>query len=318
MPLLRLPEVKVLLLLLLALAGMEGLSRCFEVRLSKDVKHIRSLPAVAATLRQAPKERLKVLIVGNSLSRDGLDKATLTAGLSKLTGREVELAAMYPDGSNIHQWYYGYRRYFQQTGALPDLVLLGTARPHLLDGRSESDRLAAFYTSVADMPQLLSQQQGDVEAISKALLARSSMLFAHRGRVQPLVFYNLVPGYTETSQTIGVVRDAAPVSDQPASDVPGESCDMLSAFLATLRTDQVRTLILAIPMTQPYTLPACVQASARAAQVPILVAGETMHQTPAHFPDAYHLGPEGAVEYTRQLLEKIAQSPGTLPIAPQH
>ncbi|MBB5039873.1 hypothetical protein [Prosthecobacter dejongeii] len=312
MNLLRLAEVKVILFVVLSLAGLEVGARLFEVRLSKDVRHIRSLPEAAASLKAAPAERLKVLILGNSLSRDGLDKEILKTGLTRLTGREVELVAMYPDGTSINQWYYGYRRYFDQTGALPDLVLLGSARLHVLDNRFEPDRLAAFYTSVADMPQLLGQQEGDVEAISKVLLARVSMSFAHRTRVQPLVFYNLIPGYTETSQTIGVVREEmAPAV--PKADMPPETCEMLTELLKTLNEGHVHALLLAIPMTKPYTMPDCALASAAAAQVPVIVAGESLYQRADYFYDGYHLGPEGSAEYTRLLIEKISQTPGALP-----
>ena len=310
MHLLRTPEAKVLLVLAFVLAALELGARVFEERLSKDVKHIRSLPLVAATVKNTPAEKLSVLIIGNSLSRDGLDQTLLKEGLARITGREVSLAAMYPDASSIAQWYYGYRRYFDQTGSPPDLILLGTGRPHLLDSTSAPDRLAAFYTSLSDMPHLLARQSGDVEAISKALFARTSMLFAHRGRVQPLVFYNLVPGFTETTQTLSIRRDPipAPATSAESATPPArsETCTTFAEFLATLHAAHTRALIVTIPMTEPYTLPACVQEAAEAQKVPVLTTGARMKLDPARFPDSYHLDDQGAAQFTRALLEEIA------------
>ncbi|SKB02316.1 hypothetical protein SAMN02745166_03622 [Prosthecobacter debontii] len=317
MSLLRHAETKVLLVLVLALVVLEGGARMFETKLSKDVSHIRSLPAVAAELKAAPANQLKVLILGNSLSRDGLDKALLKTGLEKLTGRPVHLAAMHPDASNIGQWFYGYRRYFAQTGAHPDLVILGTGRPHLLDGRSEPDRQAAFYTSLKDMPLLLKEQQGDVEAISKALVARASMLFAHRARVEPLLFYNGIPGYTETTQTLSVHREhVTPASEGETADAHHEAaptCHLFESLLKTFQAGKTRVIVVAIPMTETYELPECVEKAVKQAQMSVVDTGASLQYPPERFPDGYHLDKTGAAQFTSQLLEVLGQRPEYLP-----
>lgn len=316
MSLLRHAETKVLLVLVLALVVLEGGARMFERKLSKDVSHIRSLPEVAAELKAAPADQLKVLILGNSLSRDGLDKALLKAGLEKLTGRSVHLAAMHPDASNIAQWFYGYRRYFAQTGAHPDLVILGTARPHLLDGRSEPDRQAAFYTSFKDMPLLLKEQHGDVEAISKALVARASMLFAHRGRVEPLVFYNGIPGYTETTQILSIHRDSAtPAVEGEAASARHEAaptCHLFESLLKTFQAGKTRVMVVAIPMTATYELPDCVVKAVQQAQMSIVDTGASLQYPPERFPDGYHLDKQGAADFTTSLLKALEQHPDSL------
>lgn len=309
---LRRPEARVALCLLLMLAGLELATRLFEQRLSKDVQHIRSLPAVAAKLQAAPDSSLRVLILGNSLSRDGLNQTVLRDGLQKLTGRQVELAAMYPDGSSVSQWFYGYRRYFSQAGAKPDLVFIGTARQHLLDARSEADRLAAFYTSYADMPLLLKQQHGDVEAISKALLARVSMLFAHRGRVQPLVFYNLVPGYTETTQNLSVHRSEAPGQSAESTVLAApvnEPCWHFQELIKTIQADGATPIVVTIPMIKPYQLPASLVESAGAAGVRVESLGSTLEWSADRFPDGYHLAPAAGEEFTRMVVESLQKAP---------
>lgn len=302
MNILRQPEAKVVLALVLLLGGMELGARLFEEKLSKDVKHIRSLPGVSAKLKAAPAGAYKVLILGNSLSRDGLDQALLKVGIAKIVGREVELAAMYPDGSSISQWYYGYRRYFMENEVHPDLVILGTGRTHLLDGPLETDRLAAFYTSAGDLPALL-KKSGDLEDISKALVARSSALFAHRGRVQPLVFYNSIPGYTETTQNLTVQRPTE--GEGTVTTQRQESCELFAKLLKTFQSQGSQVVVTAIPLPKPYALPGCVKQAAAGGEIKLIEEGSQLQLDAKLFPDGYHLNKEGAALFTQQLLEWI-------------
>lgn len=304
-------ESRVLVALLVLIALMETGARLFETRLSKDVGHIRSLPQVAARLRAAPPARFKVLILGNSLSRDGFDLSLLRPALARLSGREVELAAMHPDGSSIAEWYYGYRRYFDQAGARPDLVLIGTGRGHLLDPALEPDRLAAFYASGRDFSDLLQRLDGGVESAAKAVCARASMLFAHRNRVQPLLFYNFVPGYTETASAISVQRPV-PAAGQGASPADGEA-GLFTALLDTLRAAGTRVVVAAIPVPAAYELPETVLRQAAARQVPVIREGSRLAIDVRHFPDGYHLDADGSAQFTRMLLQQLQAQPALFP-----
>jgi hypothetical protein len=291
-------ELRALAALLAALLGLEVAARVFETRLSKDVAHLRSLPAQAARLRAAPADHFKVLILGNSLARAGLDRQILRMGLEAKLGRPVVLAAMHPDGSRIEEWQYGYRRYFEQTGARPDLVLLCTGRAHLLDGLRDLDSVAAFHVSWRDLPGFVREQHLGVDAICQVAAARASRLFAHRRRVQPLLFYHWMPRYEPTVNLIqadgqGKARRSAASED---------SARAFLGLLQTCRATGTRVLLLPVPLPEDYALPDVVAEAAQAGGAVVL--GPPLRLAGRHFPDGYHLNAEGAAVWTAALLEQ--------------
>ncbi len=291
-------ELRVVVALLASLLGLEVAARLFETRLSKDVAHLRSLPAEAARLRAAPSDRFKVLILGNSLAREGLDREQLQRGLEARLGRPVLLAAMHPDGSRIEEWQYGYRRHFDQVGARPDLVLLCTGRAHLLDGLRDLDAVAAFHVSWRDLPGFVREQHLGVEAICQVAAARVSRLFAHRRRVQPLLFYHWMPRY---EPTVNLIQAGGQVKAR-RSAASAESARALLGLLQTCRAAGTRVALLPVPLPEAYELPAAVAEAAQAGGA--IVLGPPPPLPPERFPDGYHLDAEGAAVWTSMLLER--------------
>lgn len=65
-------EWKVLASLVAILLVLEVGMRAFETRLSKDIAHLRGLPEAAERLKAG--DGYKILIVGNSLARHGIQR----------------------------------------------------------------------------------------------------------------------------------------------------------------------------------------------------------------------------------------------------
>lgn len=285
-------ELRVVMALLLALLGLEVAARVFESRLSKDVAHLRSLPAEAERLRNAPAESLKVLILGNSLAREGLDCDLLVQGLENQSRRRVVLAAMTPDGSRVEEWLYGYRRHFEQAGAKPDLVLLCTGRAHLLDGLSDLSGVVSMHVSWRDLPGFISDQGLGVGEVCQAAAARGLRLFALRRRVQPLLFYHAMPRY---EATVNLIQAAAQHAARTMAR--DESARCLASLLRSCRAAGTRVVVLSVPLPEAYELPVVVADTVACDGGLVL---ESPPYLPAErFPDGYHLNADGAYEWTR-------------------
>ena len=284
-------EWKVLLSLAGVLLLLEVAARIVEERLSKDVSHLRSLPAEAERFRDAPPESLKILVLGNSLARCGVDCGVLAAGLEKKGGRPVVVAGMHPDGSRIEEWFFGYRKYFAEAQTSPDVVLLVTGRLHLNDHLQSASDMGAFYVRTTDVPLFAERHLRNVETISQFFLGKVVALFAHRERVEPLVFYNYVPSYEGTAQAIN--RQSAENAGGSAAGLL-DHCETFESFAAELRESGVRLVVVTAPLPQPYQLPEIVQRIARAEGAMIIDAGADLLLPPSRFPDDYHLDSEGA------------------------
>lgn len=297
-------EIKILLSLACLLLVLEAGARVFETRLSKDVQHLRELPAQAEKLRAASHDAFKILVLGNSLARCGVDVPLLTKGLKQQLQREVVVAVMHPDGSRIEQWTYGYRRYFEQTGAVPDVVLLITGRLHLTDQPPDVSDMGAFYVSGQDLPAFAKASLHGIEDTSRFWVARLSALFAHADRVQPLLFYRFVPGYDETAQAINQRASSKP-PDSYQHDAKNVACNTLAFLLDGSKLSGVRFLIASAPLPEPYVLPAEVSDAARRAGASVIKTGETLDLPSENFPDQYHLNAQGAEAFTKALLPTL-------------
>src|SRR5712691_5740299 len=75
---------RVLLVLLLALCGLEAVTRAKLFHMSKDFVQFATYPERAAAL--ARRDGTRVAVIGNSITHEDIDPAALAARLGTLTG----------------------------------------------------------------------------------------------------------------------------------------------------------------------------------------------------------------------------------------
>lgn len=297
-------EFKVILCLSGLLLLLEFGARQFETSLSKDVEHMRELPGQAELLKAASGDAFKVLVLGNSLARCGIDLEVLQKGLQAKYQKPIVIARMYPDGSRIEEWSYGYRRYFGETGSRPDAILVTTGLLHLTDRLQNINGMGAYFVSSKDCWEFCRNRLTGVEDISRFLGARYSALWAHRDRVEPLVFYRAVPGYTETAQVINssVSIDRQSIKKQPQNVTSA----VFQRFADELQAGGTSLIIATVPMPEAYQLPEKIHQAIQNNGAKLIDLGANLKMSPERFPDDYHLDAEGAAIFTQQI---IAQWP---------
>lgn len=113
-------------------------------KLSKDIAHLRSFPEIAAELAEMPASNgTRVLFLGNSLTRYGVDPNTFRDVLQQKYGQVVQGIKLNPDNTALADWFYAYRTYFSRRGIKPDVLIIGFEGGHLRDAASHHpDRLA--------------------------------------------------------------------------------------------------------------------------------------------------------------------------------
>src|SRR5256885_10461149 len=139
------------MVLLLALAGcylgaLELAARLLLPHLSQAQHRIAADYRVARSLpRRWPDGSASVLIVGNSLLVDGIDRVDLQR---RMPGYHV---ALYPvEGTLYLDWYFGLRRLFSE-GSRPSLVILAVWVRRVLSGSTHGE---GFPRSLMDMRDL--------------------------------------------------------------------------------------------------------------------------------------------------------------------
>lgn len=303
-------EWKVIACMIAVLALAEMAMRNIETRLSKDIEHIRSLPASAQAMREH--HGYNVLLLGNSLTRCGIDTSVLREELARLGKPDPRVFACHPDATNVTHWDFALHRYFLDQNARPDLVIIGTASHHLADSTPDPLRLGAFY--VGDGPELSRAWRQDLPTFAdrcEFLLSRYSVLYASRGRVKPLLFWKTVPHYFEMEQEINAVRQGK--AGRAVSSA--QTYHHLRHLAESLKTARIPTVIAAIPIPEHYAMPSgALEALSPAGAGVRMLDLQSMFRPPARrFTDGYHLDDEGARQLTHLLAKQIAASPPAFP-----
>jgi len=185
---------RIALVLLLVLGGVEALTRLKLVGMSKEFEQFRSYPRLATDL--AHRSGLRLAIVGASIAHEDIDTALLADRLRATTRFPAHTEAFSADHSYVNTWYFMLNHYFWQPGNRVDLVVVPFVGPSLYDKNEiEIGRLARFFTSVEDWPEVLRTDLATTAERADFLLSNFWASWGARDRMQELAFTRLFPNY---------------------------------------------------------------------------------------------------------------------------
>ena len=199
-------EWKVILLVLLVLGASEVFLRATETRLSHDLVHIYKIPRIAAKL--ASESHPRVLFLGNSMTNCGIDESAFKEELLAKGVGPVSVVRVFPDNTQIAEWYYAFRRYFVNRGNSPDYLIITCKASHLEDEASFSVYgMARHWVDPQDFGEVF---HADVTLFGDQvdfLMSRASVTFANRFRISSRILYTLVPHYANLARQMNVTRN---------------------------------------------------------------------------------------------------------------
>ncbi|MCA9079361.1 MAG: hypothetical protein KDA58_02330 [Planctomycetaceae bacterium] len=296
-------ELCVIGCLLVLLLTLEHVLWMMQDRLSLDVKHLRSLGDIARRLQtEADESDLRVLFLGNSMTRYGVDGEVFEHTYDAGHPEHVSWAKVTPDNTAIPDWYYAYLDFFERPHQLPDVIVLGFEGQHLQDQPSHHpNRLAQYYCQRADWHDLNEYDLAGFEARMDYLSCRASTAWANRDRVERRVLDTCIPGYRTAVQEI---NDA--VSTDPLRvERPTPTYNRLEALIAASRQDQVRLILAAMPIRDPYQLDPELLQLLKQHNVPLIDCRKIPGITPEMFPDGVHMTREASELYSTFLAEQL-------------
>ncbi len=289
---------------------LEILSRVVLYPASKDFVRFREYPARAEALAALAGQR--VVLLGNSTTEEGVDVPTVTADLQSRGLGQVHLDMFVADGSEITSWRYMLERYFWKPGLRPDLVVITFFGP-LLSDRSEKDlgRLAQFFTSPPDWPDLYRTDLSDLSLRVEFALSAAWATYAARERIKARLLASVVPDYKNfevllASEAARHARRRA-VSAAPATD----DYRALHRLLQRARESATTILFVAFPMYGAGPVPPY-QLDPRAAGIIHEAGGDLVdlrsvpELTAGDYRDLVHLNERGRPKYSRRLAEVLA------------
>ncbi|MEZ5940691.1 MAG: hypothetical protein R3C18_04820 [Planctomycetaceae bacterium] len=295
-------ELKVIAVLALLLLACEIGLRIGADSLSKDVAHLHHFADASqklATASPGPNVQ-KVLFLGNSTTRFGVDGDEFVSVLHKRTDVPVVWEKVNPDNTALAEWYYLYKNFFHSSEVRPDVVVLGFEAMHLRDSPSDHpSRLAQFYCNSNDWPELTRFDLPSFESRMSFLASENSALWAHRDRVERRVLDSVIPQYRQTAQLMNYSQK------MPASTTTHPTYARLESLLQLIRQDNVRIVLAAMPLAEEYRIDEGLTDIARRYKVPIVDCQHIEGITPDMFPDGVHMTATASKLYSSHLANTL-------------
>lgn len=293
-------ELRALVVLGLLLLAAEAGIRSAGGSLSLDLEHIGSIPAAAEELARG--DELRVLFLGNSLIREGLDSDAFELAAESQGFGPLRIAHIYPDDTTIAEWPHVFKHFFVKPDLLPDVLVVCFALGHLEDTTPlYPELIGGLYSSLSDIPSIF---QHDVIRLNDRVafvLAQMSAVMTNRGRVAQRVLDTSIPYYREFSRTLNeAMREQVGAPDSPPT------YERLERLTQLASSHGVRLVLAAMPVREPYELDPRLPRLAEGLGASFIDARSVPGLTTDMFQDNLHLTPMGARLYTRFLVHLLS------------
>jgi len=283
------------------LVACEVALRIAGSRLSFDERHRRAIPAISARLHGAPSPR--ILFLGNSLTRCGVDLRSFSSELEQNGLPPVRCEKVVPDDTVISDWYYAYRSYFSDRGLSPDMVIVSFVGEQLSDQAGFQVRKLA--SLVSGTPSLASVFENDLHTLedrASFLFAYASLAVSRQEEVKNRSLTVLIPHYrSQTRRLNSVIRSHKQQKEatEPAGSQP--TYQRLQRFVQLLQQGKTQGVFVLMPGEHSESLdPKLVETLQKNGMV-FLDLRYLLPQVDGHFPDGYHMDSMAANIYSRTI-----------------
>lgn len=296
-------------LLLAALFGylltLEIAMRAVVPRISAMERRQRDDIRSALTLRPTMRDGSKsVLIVGNSLLLDGIDRDRL----QRLMGSQYQIALLPIENTTYLDWYFGLRRLFME-GARPASIVLCMSAAQMLSDATDQDRFAYLMMRLGDTLEVARAAHLNATTTSDYFFANLSAWLGLRAGLRNAVLHKWLPDANELANTL-ILPSSSPVTLGPRD--ARQILTRLEGMQNLTRARGAEFIFLAPPrLTQENVWPA-VQAGAARLGIPVLIPLRSSEVSNLDFSDGFHLNSIGAALFTDRVAPELRGTLGTM------
>jgi hypothetical protein len=271
--------------------------RATDDRLSGNLAHIGEIPSLVADLGSKGSGHA-TLLLGNSLTNNGVDAAMLSQPVGKVT----------PDGSSFWDWKcIAEKQLLDHPERKVSRVVLGTAW-HLASDETRADpsRLGALFCSMGDIAHPAAVGISTPGDIGEFIAARGSHIYALRDTLRNRALDKFIPGYkrfASEQNAAGRTDDKAP-AEAAKHEVPYEN---LAALARSLKTRGTSLVVVLMPVKQTYEADPALLALAARGDLRLIDYRHLPGIEPGHFIDEMHLGADGRRVLTAQLARDLLE-----------
>lgn len=283
------------LILVLFLLGLEGGMRWVQGRLSNDAKHYDQMPAIVERLNKTSDE--KIVFIGNSLTRHGIDLKTLIKNIP-----DTQIALVHPDDTTIMEWYWVFENLVSERVKELNMLVVPFGPGQLEDRKLNGDNLTRI-ANISETVQLFDVRETEMLGLGQTtemFLAEFSVVFGSREKVQRKIL-RLLPHYRETIQAIN-----SRLKEKKGHEVRKKTYHQLQRLLRQNHYPGLQILLVAVPIPQYYSLDQKImRLVAEHENVALFDARRLMGIKKESFLDGYHLNGSGAQIFTSAVANRL-------------
>jgi hypothetical protein len=229
-------------IIIICLVTLELVFRISAPLFSGHVKQIYEIPGIAQELSQ---NKPAILFLGNSLIGNAIDLKSF----NKQADLKMTSYMVVPDGTSLWDWFCIVKNDFINKKRLPETIIMGYAWQQ---AAPVPERLGGFFCSIKDLPELIHKGMSNNSDIIEFLVSKLSKLYAMHETVRKRILDLIIPGYQIHTQAINLENN----KNQPAVDKENvqEDYRLLSAYMKMLVDNNIRPVIVAMPVKQSYIL----------------------------------------------------------------
>jgi hypothetical protein len=294
-------ELKVIALVVAAMAAAEAAFPLVETRLSSDLRQINELSQKLQQGCSTPD--LSVVVLGNSLTLHGFDQPMIQAASASRFAVPTKFTFVVFQGAFMTEMYRIYMHYVARTSPPPKLILMPFAADGLTDQSGVEIARMVYHCDWTDVHDVIKNEVG-LGQLGEFLHCYFSKAFANRLRVRQFVFQRLLPEYHESEVRIRSAN-RPPAAAHSANGLV--TYTRLDHMLDLCSRKGTRVVLLAMPTRTSYEIRPEVVAIMAKYKMDLMDMRDTPGLDGSRYMDASHLNKKGAEVFSDAFLNRFAQ-----------
>lgn len=285
--------------LFLYCATLEVVTRKGFSRVSRTQRRIYAdLSAAKSLTPHASNQQPTMLVAGNSLLLDGVDRASLKTDLAP----RYQVTVLPIENTQFEDWYFGLRRLFAE-GSRPSVVVVCLSTRQMMSRATDGEYFAYNLMQGRDLLAVKKESHLDNTNTSAYFFANRSDWLGSRAQIRNWLLQEIMPNL---EQLIGFFPGKTPPMP-PKEQVVAGVLPHLLALNQLCNLNGARLVVLVPPTLSHDDASAEIQDAAARESIPVLVPLRSSDVTPGEFHDGFHLNAQGAARFTHRLASDLLQ-----------
>lgn len=286
--------------LLFYCATLEFVTRRGFSSVSRTQRRIQQdLTAAKSIAPPVPNDPPTILVAGNSLLLDGVDRASLKKELAP----NYQLVLLPVENTQFEDWFFGLRRLFSE-GSRPSVVVVCLSTRQMMSRATDGEYFAYYLMQGRDLLAVKRESHLDNTMASAYFFANRSDWLGSRAQIRNWLLQEIMPNL---ERLIGFFPGKTPPMP-PKEEVISSVLPHLRALNQLCESNGARLVVLVPPTLSHDDASAEIQDSAASEGIRVLVPLRPDDVSPAEFHDGFHLNPRGAARFTQRFASDLMQN----------